>query len=183
MNDASGQGGRLDSSQGQARLLGEINRRYREAVRRYFLKRIGDPAEAEDLTQDLMLRLAAKADLDRIENTESFLFTMAANLLRDRGRRRRTAARMLAELEGARAENFEVLSPERVLSGKQALHNLLKAQGRLDARVRNVFILHRLEGLKYADIAKLYGLSVSSIEKDIIKALAHLARYAAKNPE
>jgi RNA polymerase sigma-70 factor (ECF subfamily) len=178
MGGASGQ-----TSRAQARILDEINRRYREAVRRYFLKRIGDPAEAEDLTQDLMLRLAAKADLDRIEHTEAFLFTMAANLLRDRGRRRRTAAKMLAELGGARSENFEVLSPERVLSGKEALHNLLKAQEQLDPRVRNVFILHRLEGMKYADIARLYGLSVSAIEKDIIKALAHLARYAAKNPE
>lgn len=167
----------------RGRALDEISRRYREAVRRYFLKRIGDAAEAEDLTQDLMLRLAAKVDLDRIETVESFLFTMAANLLRDRGRRRRTAARMLAEMETSRSENFEVLSPERVLVGREALNNLLKAQGQLDPRVRNVFILHRLEGMKYADIARLYGLSVSSIEKDIIKALAHLARYAARHPE
>ncbi len=165
------------------RALEDISRRYREAVRRYFLKRVGHAAEAEDLTQDLMLRLAAKADLDRIENTESFLFTMAANLLRDRSRRRGTAARMLAEMETSRAENFEVLSPERVLAGREALQNLLKAQGQLEPRVRNVFILHRLEGMKYADIARLYGLSVSSIEKDIIKALAHLARYAAQNPD
>ena len=175
MNKVSGQSDPRD------RALDEISRRYREAARRYFLKRIGDPAEAEDLTQDLMVRLAAKADLDRIENVEAFLFTMAANLLRDRGRRRRTAARMLAEMETSRAENFEVLSPERVLVGREALHNLLKAQGQLDPRVRHVFILHRLEGMKYADIARLYGLSVSSIEKDIIKALAHLARYAAKD--
>src|SRR6185312_10269743 len=174
MSDASGQSVRPD----RRRALDEIGRRYREAVRRYFLKRIGDAAEAEDLTQDLMLRLAAKADLDAIESIESFLFTMAANLLRDRGRRRRVAARMLAELETSRAENFEVLSPERVLVGREALQNLLQAQGRLDPRVRNVFILHRLEGMKYADIARLYGLSVSSIEKDIIKALVHIAKYA-----
>ena len=177
MNTSAGPSAQRD------RALDEISRRYREAVRRYFLKRLGDAAEAEDLTQDLMLRLAAKADLDRIENVESFLFTMAANLLRDRGRRGRTAARMLAEMETSRSENFEVLSPERVLVGREALTNLLKAQGQLDSRVRNVFILHRLEGMKYADIARLYGLSVSSIEKDIIKALAHLARYAARNPE
>lgn len=49
---------------------------------------------------------------------------------------------------------------------------------KLDERAREVFILHRLESMKYADIARMYGLSVSSIEKDMIRAIAHLARYA-----
>jgi RNA polymerase sigma-70 factor (ECF subfamily) len=162
------------------RALEDINARYRDAVRRYFFKRVGNHAEAEDLTQDLMLRLAQKLDMHEVENPEAFLFTTAANLLKDRGRRQRTASRFLAEMSASRSENFEALSPERVLVSKQSLRAILEAQSELDQRVRDVFILHRLEGMKYADIAKLYGLSVSSIEKDIIKALAHLARQSAK---
>lgn len=162
------------------RVLEDINARYRDVVRRYFLKRVGNHAEAEDLTQDLLLRLAQKLDMHEVENPEAFLFTTAANLLKDRGRRQRTSSRFLAEISASRSENFEALSPERVLVSKQSLQAILQAQNELDQRVRDVFILHRLEGMKYADIAKLYGLSVSSIEKDIIKALAHLARHSAK---
>ncbi|HVZ29732.1 MAG TPA: sigma-70 family RNA polymerase sigma factor [Asticcacaulis sp.] len=165
------------------RALEDINARYRDVVRRYFLKRIGNHAEAEDLTQDLMVRLAQRLAQNPIENPEAFLFTTAANLLRDRGRRQRTASRFLADMAASRSENFEALSPERVLVSKQSLRAILEAQAELDPRVRDVFILHRLEGMKYADIAKLYGLSVSSIEKDIIKALAHLARQSAKLEE
>jgi RNA polymerase sigma-70 factor (ECF subfamily) len=49
----------------------------------------------------------------------------------------------------------------------------------LDERTRDAFILHRLEGWKHAEIARAYGVSVSSVEKYIIKALAHLMRGAA----
>lgn len=170
------------SSESQ-RTLEDINARYRDVVRRYFFKRVNNHAEAEDLTQDLLVRLAQRLAQNPIENPEAFLFTTAANLLKDRGRRQRTASRFLTEMSASRSENFEALSPERVLVSKQSLRAILEAQNELDQRVRDVFILHRLEGMKYADIAKLYGLSVSSIEKDIIKALAHLAKSSAKLEE
>jgi RNA polymerase sigma-70 factor (ECF subfamily) len=163
--------------------LAGLNERYRHALLAFFTRRLRNHAEAEDLTQDLLVRLAQRLAQNPIENPEAFLFTTAANLLKDRGRRQRTASRFLTEMSASRSENFEALSPERVLVSKQSLRAILEAQNELDQRVRDVFILHRLEGMKYADIAKLYGLSVSSIEKDIIKALAHLAKSSAKLEE
>ena len=43
-----------------------------------------------------------------------------------------------------------------------------------------LFILHRLEGMKHAQIAELYGVSVSSVEKYIIKALALLTKRSRR---
>jgi RNA polymerase sigma-70 factor (ECF subfamily) len=151
--------------------------RYRKVVRQYFLKRVHNQAEADDLTHDLLLRIAQRMQREDIENPEAFLFTAAANLLRDRGRHQQIVDRYLADAP-AHAENFEALSPERVVVSKQSLEQLLRALKELDPRARDVFILHRLEGMKYADIARLFGLSVSSIEKDIMKALVHIAKYA-----
>jgi RNA polymerase sigma-70 factor (ECF subfamily) len=151
--------------------------RYRKVVRQYFLKRVHNHAEADDLTHDLLLRIAQRMQREDIENPEAFLFTAAANLLRDRGRHQQIVDRYLADAP-AHAENFEALSPERVVVSKQSLEQLLRALKELDPRARDVFILHRLEGMKYADIARLFGLSVSSIEKDIMKALVHIAKYA-----
>jgi DNA-directed RNA polymerase specialized sigma24 family protein len=45
----------------------------------------------------------------------------------------------------------------------------------LGERVKNVFILFRLEGRKQKDIAALYGISVSTVEKHIMAATLHLA--------
>ena len=45
----------------------------------------------------------------------------------------------------------------------------------LHPRTRDVFVLHRLEQMKQAEIAGLFGISVSSVEKHIARALEHLA--------
>ncbi len=168
--------GRGQSAQRQAHLE-SFYAKYRKVVRQYFLKRVHNHAEADDLTQDLLLRVTQRMQREDIDNPEAFLFTAAANLLRDRGRHQQIVDRYLAEAP-AHAENFEALSPERVVVSKQSLEQLLRALKELDPRARDVFILHRLEGMKYADIARLFGLSVSSIEKDIMKALVHIAKYA-----
>jgi RNA polymerase sigma factor (sigma-70 family) len=81
--------------------------------------------------------------------------------------------------ELAHRAGFEELSPERVLEGRQSLASVLRALDELDERTRDAFILHRLEGMRHSEIADLYGVSVSSIEKYIIKAIAHLAKRTA----
>jgi RNA polymerase sigma-70 factor (ECF subfamily) len=164
-------------------LLNRLSARYRGPLTSYFLRRVRRREEAEDLTQEVFLRMVRSLQRtdgeggERIDNPEAFLFRTAVNLLRDRARRAKTFADHLAEAVH-RDESVEVRSPERVLQGRQSLRSALAALEELDARTRDVFILHRLEGLKYAEIATLYGVSSSSIEKYMIKALAHLARRA-----
>ena len=60
---------------------------------------------------------------------------------------------------------------------------VIDALEELDERSRDAFILHRLEGMKHAQIAELYGVSVSSVEKYIIKALALLTERSARQSE
>jgi RNA polymerase sigma-70 factor (ECF subfamily) len=59
------------------------------------------------------------------------------------------------------------------------LNIVLSVLEELDERTRDAFILHRLEGMKHAEIARLLGVSVSSVEKYIIKALARLMMRSA----
>jgi RNA polymerase sigma-70 factor (ECF subfamily) len=159
-------------------LLHALTGRYRESFRRYFYRHVRDHAEAEDLTQELFFRVVRKADLDNVANPEGFLFRAAANLLRDRGRRNRTSTAFIAEITAAAAENVEVLSPERVLNSKQSLQIVLKALNSFDGRSRDIFILHRMEGMKYSEIAAYLGISVSSVEKHMIKCIAKLTKFA-----
>lgn len=156
-------------------LLEALSRRYREPLRRYFLMRLRHEAEAEDLTQETFARIGRRADLDGVSDLDSFVFTVAVNLLRDRSRRRATSAGFLAEFSAVRAEKFEALSPERVLNARQALRSALQTLEQVDARTRDVFLLHRVDGVKQAEIARRYGISVSSVEKYIVKCLKLLA--------
>lgn len=157
--------------------LASLHTKYSAALRQFFARRLGNRDEAQDLTHDLLIKVAHRADVEHMENPEGFLFSAAANVLRDRNRRDRIASRHFGELTSTE-KYIEDISPERVLISKQSLERIMVALEKLDSRARDVFILHRLEGMKYADIARIYGLSVSSIEKDMMRAIAHLASFA-----
>ena len=43
-------------------------------------------------------------------------------------------------------------------------------------RTRHVFVLRRIEGLRYQDVAKRLGLSVSAVEKHMQRAMLHLVQ-------
>jgi RNA polymerase sigma-70 factor (ECF subfamily) len=158
--------------------LRQVSERYRQPLTAYFQRRVHSRIEAEDLTQEVFLRLVRRLDLDTIENPEAFVFQTAMNLLRDRSRRGKTQLSHLSDL-AHRERSIEELSPERVFDSRQSLNLVLSVLEELDERSRDAFILHRLEGMKHAEIASLYGVSVSSVEKYIIKALALLAKRSA----
>jgi RNA polymerase sigma factor (sigma-70 family) len=148
----------------------------------FFLRRVGDHAEAEDLTQQVFLRLLGSGGVKEPEHAEGFVFTVATNLLRDRARRsaRRGPAAipapdpdLVSELARELAEDR---SPERVLLGRESLAEVLRALDELGERTRDMFILFRLENMKQRDIAALYGIGVSTVEKHIMKATLHLAK-------
>jgi RNA polymerase sigma-70 factor (ECF subfamily) len=161
------------------RFLRQLSERYRQPLTAYFQRRVGSRNEAEDLTQEVFLRLVRRLDVETLDNPEAFVFKTAANLLRDRFRRGQTQRSHLAEVS-LQQPGIEELSPERVFDSRQHLDKVIDALEALDERTRDAFILHRLEGMKHAQIAELYGVSVSSIEKYIIKALALLTERANK---
>jgi RNA polymerase sigma-70 factor (ECF subfamily) len=66
------------------------------------------------------------------------------------------------------------LTPERILLGKEACERILVALRELPTRVRAVFVLARFEELKAPEIANRLGVSISTVEKDMRRAVAHL---------
>lgn len=155
--------------------------RFRRPLLAYFQKRVGDRAEAEDLTQDVFVRLVGAASLDQVTNTDAYVFKIASNLLHDRNRRAMQKGRHEEiSLDGAPIDELvnqfvEELGPERVLLGKEALADVLKVLDELGERTRNIFALSRLENMKQRDIAVLYGIAPSTVEKHVMRALMHLA--------
>jgi RNA polymerase sigma factor (sigma-70 family) len=165
-----------------------LNARYRAPLMSYFLRRVKDHAESEDLTQELFLRILGRTAGPAINNSDQFIFKVAANLLRDRARRHLSHGRShhmslsdagedredAAKLHPALVEDQE---PERVLLGRESLGAVLQILDSLGERTRDIFILYRLERMKQREIAELFGLSVSSVEKHVIKATACLAEH------
>ena len=154
--------------------LVDLNARFARPLRSFFRKRAYNEQEADDLVQEVFVRLAARESGASMDHAEAYIFQMAANLLRDRARRHATRTAADRALEAGDANSFEEISPERVLLGKQRLALLERVLGDLPERTRVVFLLHRFEELKYAEIARRLEISVSSVEKHMMEAMRQI---------
>ena len=178
-----GQRSRIDprAQPASAELAARLDARFRAPLMSFFLRRTGSRQDAEDLTQEVFVRILRREQEPLGEHAELFIFKVAANLLRDRARqagaRRKSDHVSIDPLDAPLADPglIEDLGPERVLLSQEALAAALQALDRLGERTRDIFVLYRLEKMKQREIAALYGISVSSVEKYVARATEHLA--------
>lgn len=153
----------------------------RELLVRFFTARLGSSAAAEDLVQDIYVKLCA-IDADAlVQNEGAFLYRIGSNLMLDRLRQQRRAAVRDSDWRDANTtlvegqEVAEEPSAEEAVAARQRLLQLLAAIDALPEQQRQAFRLHRLEGRSQAETAAILGVSVSSVEKYIRAALRQLA--------
>lgn len=148
---------------------------------RFLVARTGNPAEAEDLLQELWLRVQSAAP-GPIANGRAYLYRAAQNLVLDR--RREARRRETRDRDWSDSHSIEVPG-DRVDPAPQALDTLIAEQeldvlrAAIDALPEGagrVFRMHKLEGIPHAEVATRLGISRSGVEKHIATALAHLRR-------
>jgi RNA polymerase sigma-70 factor (ECF subfamily) len=160
----------------------ELNARFRGPLLSFFTRRTKDHALAQDLTQETLLRVFAAGQLRQVDEPESYVFTVATNLLRDQRRfQARRGPVSFVPLDNDLGNELEQhlveeLSPERVLLSRDSLRDVLCTLDELGERTRNIFVLFRLERMKQREIAALYGIGLSTVEKHVMRATLHLAR-------
>jgi RNA polymerase sigma factor (sigma-70 family) len=153
----------------------ELDARFRRPLMKFFLRRVHHLAEAEDLTQEVFARALSSGEVGSLQRPDSFLFTVATNLLRDR--HRANLRRMpVSPITTEPVELVEDRGPERVLQGYESLSEVLSILDELSERTRDIFILFRLENMKQRDIALAFGITIKAVEKHVLKAVTHLAR-------
>ena len=169
--------------QGRSALVALYLERRTDLVR-FFTLRLRSPAAAEDLVQDIYVRLTGLDDTADIQNPVGYLYRLGSNLMLDRLRgERRGASRDGAWLDAQSLQvGAEMVTPEpsaeTVVADRQRLALLLRALEELGPQTQRVFRLHKLEGLSHPEVAKTLGLSRSSVEKHMMAALRHLAARA-----
>jgi RNA polymerase sigma-70 factor (ECF subfamily) len=137
---------------------------------------VGSESLAEDVTQSLYLRLQRLKDDPPILHQRSFLFRLASNLAVDYVRAEQSQARRNAEAHALLWAEPEALDPERTTASCLELERVLKAASSLPEPTRSIFRLHRFEGLRQSEVAACYGVSVTTVEKHVRRALAVLRK-------
>lgn len=157
-------------------LFGELDRRFRRPLVSYFEKNIRERYDVDDLVQEVFIRLSHRDTLDDIDFLEAYVFETAANVARDRIRKRivRHASECIP-LEKCELPTND-FSPERVLQGSQLLDRAFQALLALPERTREVFVLRLYEGLKHEQIAASLSMSIEGVRFHLRRAKGHMAR-------
>lgn len=138
-----------------------------------FLRARGAGDEAEDLLQDIWIKLAAK-DIGPVADPLPYLYRMANNLMLDRYRssvrRARREEDWATGAGGVMADPMEAAAIDERLIVTQKLDEAQAALETLGPRVGHVFRRFRLEGVGQKIIAQELGISLTTVEKDLQKA-------------
>lgn len=174
--------GTTPAATGGSDAFAALARRLRSPLLRFFMRRTASRTDAEEMVQDLFVRLLRRADLLSLDNVDGYVFEAAANIARDRGRYElsRGGGRHV-DIETLAAESDEP-GAERVVAGRQGLTRMLAVLDALPPRARTIVILRRFENLTYAQIADRLGISVSAVEKHMVRSMSALRTGLGHEP-
>ena len=151
----------------------ELFRKYSGPVFRYADRLLGSRAEAEEVAQEVFLKVITRVDqYDGRAPVSSWLFAIAANACRDRLRRagRRAVVPLDAVAEAASSDP----PADRLLVESERRRLVRRALARLSDDQREALILARYHGLPYAEIARTLEISEGAVKTRIFRAMEKL---------
>jgi RNA polymerase sigma-70 factor (ECF subfamily) len=155
-----------------------LYRRYRDRLYAFLLRYTGDPTAAQDLFQETFLRVFRdRARYERRAAFVTWLFTIAWRLYLDHRRAGGRAKELLIGSPTALATMADVApGPLRTIENAEEARRLAAALVGLPEKDRAILLLSRLEGLRYAEIAKILGTSKGAVKVRAHRALLQLRR-------
>lgn len=154
----------------------------RESLLLFLAARTRSMSAAEDLIQDLYLKVASVESEVSVRAPVPLLYRMAANLMVDqvrsvqRASRRNGQWRMDTHAIVGGEDVTSDLPADEVVVAKERVRLLADAVAALPPKMGQAFRLHKLEGLSQADTARAMGVSVKMIEQHIQAAMANLTQ-------
>ena len=142
-----------------------VSSRVKAALRR----RGRSEQDADDLVQEAFLRLERYQRTQPIEKPEAFLMRTALNLSIDAHRTRESRGEQVLLDDVVIVDTAPGI--EDVLLSRERFRRLSECLAKLNDKTRAIFLAHRLDGLTYQEIGRLHGLSISSVEKHVAKAV------------
>ncbi|MGZ3444179.1 MAG: RNA polymerase sigma factor [Myxococcaceae bacterium] len=171
----------LRAAAGDTAAFASLYDRHHRSVARFAHRFVQDAGKAEELTQDIFVKLYRHARRYRpTARFKTFLFRVAANHCLNEVRRGEYRVTHVSEAgdEGRPLETPapDAQSPERAVEGRELEAAVVVALGRLSERERTAFALCRFEGMAYRDIAEVLSASEAAVKSLIHRATLSVAR-------
>ena len=146
-----------------------------------FLRARGAGEAAEDILQDIWLRIA-KPRSGPVDNPKAYLFRTANMSMIDRYRSQTQAARRELDWSETQPGGSEP-SPENSVAASQEVAKVLALVDRLGARTAAVLRRHRIDGLSQKQVADEMGVSLSTVERDLRTAYRAMLEWKERRDE
>ncbi len=173
----------------------EIVSRYKQKIFSYVYRMIGDSDEAEDVTQDIFLKMYVSLPSFRSEaSISTWLYRIAGNLCIDRYRKRRRREAALGgemvSLDAGGPDNGDTgmpggsaidvpddtSEPLRMLERSETERQIQSALAQLPEKMRAVVVLHDVEGLAYEEIAAALSVPLGTVKSRLFNARMQLRK-------
>ena len=131
--------------------------------------------ETDDIVQEAYAVLATLTDVSHVENPRAYLFRTAWSLVMKQLRRAQVVTiQSVADVADLQVP-WDGPDPEQQIGARFELVRLARALDDLPVKCREVFRLRKVEGLSQREVAQRLGLSESTVEKHVARAVRLLA--------
>lgn len=154
----------------EERTFNRIFNTHSRAIFKYIYYKYGNEEKAHDAVQEAFTRLWEHCKEVLPEKARSFVYTVANNLYLNTIK----AEKIRLKYASLHVSHATDVSPEYLYEENEFKVRLEKAINDLPEGQRTVFLLHRIDGKKYSEIAEMEGVSVKAIEKRMHLALKSL---------
>jgi len=158
----------------QEKVFESIFKSHAESLVNFMYYKSGDYSASEDLMQDAFGKLWKECAKVSIEKSKSFLFTIANNMFLNKVKHEK----VVLKFEQRRHNQSSNETPQYLLEEAEFKNRLEMAIAALPEGQRTVFLMNRIDKMKYKEIAEKLDLSVKAIEKRMHKALAALRKIS-----
>ncbi|MFP9115568.1 RNA polymerase sigma factor [Flavobacterium sp. RHBU_3] len=147
--------------------------KHAKTLRNYLYYKFGNEDQAEDVAQEAFIKLWENCGSVTPEKAKAFIYTVANNASLNQIAHQKV---VLQYAKKSVKTGADVQNPEFLLEEQQFKVKLQKAISGLSEAQRTAFLLHRIEGKKYHEIAEILGISVKAVEKRLHGALQELRK-------
>jgi RNA polymerase sigma-70 factor (ECF subfamily) len=170
------------AGKGSRDAMGELYRRHKPQVVSFFRHMRASAEQAEDLAQEVFLRIWKTAGrYCPAGKYSSFMFTVAANVWRDQLRRSSLRETAWVQSEDIETAEDDHALPDSATAQAEFRRDLEKALGKLSESERMVFVLSEIESLSYRDIARILRCRIGTVGSRKTRAVKRLRQLLIKH--
>lgn len=145
---------------------------YFSNLRNFLYYKTSQAQLAEDIAQDAFVKLWETREKIVKSSLKAYLFTIGNNLAINQLKREQLKFKFL----NLQSESKDIKTPEYILEMQEFDQKLQDTLALIPDGAREVFLMNRIDGLKYREISEMLGLSMKAIEKRMSRALAILRK-------